>query len=120
MALREALKISAAECDDSTLAWFLRDRKLNVEKAVSKVCSCRQFMTASARRLPPCSCIVTSSLDVSFQSDTCMLQVRSYLDWRAAGNSNLSYQDVAKEAATGKAVLLPSQDLVRPRPSRSC
>jgi hypothetical protein len=38
--LRIALGAEADACDTETLAWLLRDRKLDVEKATAKVCAC--------------------------------------------------------------------------------
>ena len=40
-------------------------------------------------------------------------KVRAYAQWRQAGFTGLTDADVAREAGTGKAVLLPDRDLVR-------
>ena len=48
------------------------------------------------------------------------LQVRAYLAWRAQGNFGLTYSDIANEAATGKAVLLPFRDLARASRTKRC
>ena len=40
-------------------------------------------------------------------------KVRSYAQWRQEGFTGLTASDVAREASTGKAVLLPDRDVVR-------
>jgi len=84
--------LGSVACDRATLEWFARDRKLHVEQTVAK-----------ARRYVCTLAIAHSS----------SLQVRSYLEWRADGFAGIEAADVSREAATGKAVLLPERDLVR-------
>ncbi len=99
--LRAALGGDADACDAATLAWLLRDRKLDVEKTVAK-----------ARRLLRCRMALALTRPHA--------QVRSYLEWRAGGFAKLTAADVATEAATGKARLLAQRDLVRVRAQRRC
>jgi hypothetical protein len=94
--LRTALGAEADACDAETLAWLLRDRKLDVEKATAKV-------LAPARLREPLRPGLTRP----------RRQIRAYLQWRAGGFSGLTAADVAREAATGKAQLLLQRDLVR-------
>lgn len=97
MQLRTALGADADGCDADTLAWLLRDRKLDVEKAVVKARA-----RARTTHRPPAAALTR-----------CGSQVRSYLQWRSGGFVGLTAADVAKEAATGKAQLLTTRDLVR-------
>lgn len=69
-----ALLGEGVACDRTTLEWFARDRKLDVEKTAVKVLA--------------------------------------YAQWRQAGFTGLTEADVAREAATGKAVLLADRDVV--------
>lgn len=107
--LRQTLGVSEFEIDDTTLAWFLRDRKLDQEKAAKK-----------ARQPPIPPRTAPHSGRASRTSVTLIApprQVRAYLAWRAQGNDKLSYKDVQAEAATGKASLLSVRDVARPRPA---
>lgn len=112
--LRKTLSVSEFEIDEATLAWFLRDRKLDQEKAAKKVpCPLDHFAGRGSTS--------SASVRAGSLSPSSTPQVKAYLAWRAQGNDKLSYKDVQAEASTGKASLLSIRDVVRalPCPSRA-
>lgn len=70
---------------------------------------CATASWTSRRQQPRCAAPATCGPPFL----TAVPQVRAYAAWRATGFSGLTANDVAREAATGKARLLAQRDMVR-------